>query len=61
MPTMRITISAMTIASGRLKAITSEARQLPRNKSNNTMTSTVASPSARMTVPTARSTRWPRS
>ena len=47
--------------SGRIKATTSAARRLPRNSSSSTSTSTMASCSALVTVPTARPTRLPRS
>ena len=61
MPNWRIRMKVTSAASGRVSATTRAARKLPRNSTSSTTTSTMASSRARDTVPTARSTRLPRS
>ena len=61
MPDWPMRMKVASAASGSVTATTSAARKLPRNKSSSTTTRTMASSSARDTVPTARWTSVPRS
>ncbi len=57
----RIRMKVASADSGRISATTRAARRLPRNSTSSTSTSAMASANAFDTVPTARSTRLPRS
>ncbi len=60
-PNWRISTKVASTDSGRISATTMAARRLPRNRISRITTSTAASSSALLTVPTARSTSCARS